>query len=97
MSTSTLHAEMIHSLKIARSRLLKNPIRYSFICAALKDTAHAPLLKEWIKHQLAGEVYYETWMWRFYPYTARQMSSLRDFRRGRIQWIDAMIEELSKD
>lgn len=67
---------------------------YRFICHALSKV-HGRKYRSQINRQLQRCVYYEHWVAAFHPDSYRRMTGT-DFRAGRLQWIDHMIEQEEK-
>ena len=96
----------IKLLKLAKL-ILRDTDRTSFICNALEYVTKdmkLPYIKQmewmqevyklrnWIMRSLDGDHSYKCWLNRVHPNFQR--ASLYDYRVGRIQWIDWMINEL---
>lgn len=97
----------IEILRAAR-KLIKSE-GASVICFAIdyviagksqESISHADELGAWIGNMLGDSAYYSQWLRLHHPAFVDALpviNGIKDFRPGRLQWIDWMISELEKE
>lgn len=88
--------EIAEAFKIARERIADDS--YHYICLALKYKSRAGKVAVKVIEERLGDncCSYEGWMYRHHPELSLKMQP-KDFKEGRLQWLDSLIEEFSNN